>query len=277
VTRLQAHHDVHAFLAAADPLLSADEARHNLIYAICSTLIETPAAYPEAYFWTVANGDTSAALLRTPPFNIVVARPLRDDALVFAAETLHAEGIEAPGVVGGLPEASAFARAWTEEPRLRMSQGVYAAREIRVPDVPGVMRLATMDDLDLIVAWIRDFSAEALPDDAPQGDAVEGTARRLQSERAGTALWEVDGRAVSMCGYGGSTPHGIRIGPVYTPPELRGRGYGSAVTAAASKRLLDGGRDYCFLYTDLANPTSNRIYMRIGYEFVCDSADYAFD
>jgi predicted GNAT family acetyltransferase len=82
---------------------------------------------------------------------------------------------------------------------------------------------------------------------------------------------------VSLCGYGGRTPHGTRIGPVYTPPDLRARGYGSAVTAHATKEQLDGGRDYCFLYTDLSNPTSNKIYMKIGYERVCDSAEYAFD
>jgi uncharacterized protein len=82
---------------------------------------------------------------------------------------------------------------------------------------------------------------------------------------------------VSMCGYGGRTPHGIRIGPVYTPPDLRGRGYGSAVTALVTKEQLDGDRDHCFLYTDLSNPTSNKIYMQIGYEFVCDSAEYAFE
>jgi predicted GNAT family acetyltransferase len=80
-----------------------------------------------------------------------------------------------------------------------------------------------------------------------------------------------------MAGFGGWTPSGVRIGPVYTPPDLRGRGYASALTAELSAELLAGGRDYCFLYTDLANPTSNRIYQAIGYEFVCESAEYAFD
>ena len=68
----------------------------------------------------------------------------------------------------------------------------------------------------------------------------------------------------------------LRVGPVYTPPERRRRGFGSAVTAAVSERQLAAGRSFCFLYTDLANPTSNRIYMDIGYEPVCDSVDYDF-
>jgi hypothetical protein len=82
---------------------------------------------------------------------------------------------------------------------------------------------------------------------------------------------------VSLAGWGGPTPNGIRIGPVYTPPEHRRRGYGSAVTAAASERNLDRGCRFCFLYTDLANPTSNRIYMDLGYEPVGDSAEYRFE
>lgn len=276
--QLREHADVSAFLPAAGSLLAADEARHNLIYAICSTLADTPDAYPEVYFWTVEDGETIAALLRTPPFNFAVARPVYDDALRFAAERLRAAGVDAPGVTGAVPEAEGFARAWMPEPRLRMAQGIYAAREIHPPDgVPGGMRLAALDDRNLVLDWIYAFQDEALPDEAPQLEVVAGVERRLRSTTAGFALWEVGGRPVSMSGFGGRTPHGMRIGPVYTPPRLRGHGYGSAVTAAASKRLLDGGCDFCFLYTDLANPTSNKIYVDIGYEFVCDSADYAFE
>jgi predicted GNAT family acetyltransferase len=63
---------------------------------------------------------------------------------------------------------------------------------------------------------------------------------------------------------------------VYTPPGRRGRGYATALVAALSAELLAAGRRFCFLYTDLANPTSNRIYQRIGYERVCDSAEIRF-
>lgn len=86
----------------------------------------------------------------------------------------------------------------------------------------------------------------------------------------------VDRRPVSLVGFGGPTPNGIRIGPVYTPPEHRGHGYASILTARVSQLQLDRGRHFCFLYTDLANPTSNAIYKRIGYERVCDSRELAF-
>lgn len=80
-----------------------------------------------------------------------------------------------------------------------------------------------------------------------------------------------------MAGYGSETAHGARIGPVYTPPERRRRGYGSALTAHLSGHLIAGGRTSCFLYTDLGNATSNGIYRAVGYELVCESADLAFD
>jgi predicted GNAT family acetyltransferase len=83
-------------------------------------------------------------------------------------------------------------------------------------------------------------------------------------------LWEDGDTVVSMVGAGGETPNGIRIGPVYTPPDLRGRGYASSLTAASSADQLARGRRFCFLFTDLANSTSNKIYQAIGYEPVCD-------
>ena len=100
---------------------------------------------------------------------------------------------------------------------------------------------------------------------------------RLDHGLGGFGLWEDEGRPVSVVGWGGSTPNGARIGPVYTPPELRRRGYASALTAWVSAERLAAGRSFCVLYTDLDNPTSNRIYTEIGYEPVCDSFDYAFE
>jgi len=81
---------------------------------------------------------------------------------------------------------------------------------------------------------------------------------------------------VSLSGFGGPTPNGIRIGPVYTPEEMRGRGYATALVAAQSAWLLEHGHQFCFLYTDMANETSNAIYRRIGYRLACGSAQIAF-
>jgi predicted GNAT family acetyltransferase len=126
------------------------------------------------------------------------------------------------------------------------------------------------------------FAHEVLHEGGPGRDRAGAMLdHRLSSPSAGILLWEEDGEPVSLAGWGGPTPNGVRVGPVYTPPELRGRGYATALTAELSQRLLDGrlfegGRRFCFLYTDLANPTSNAIYERIGYRRVAESAEIVF-
>ena len=79
-----------------------------------------------------------------------------------------------------------------------------------------------------------------------------------------------------MSGYSPPVANSIRIGPVYTPPDLRGKGYATALVANQSRRFLEDGRSHCLLYTDLANPTSNAIYRRIGYQQVGESVVYVF-
>jgi uncharacterized protein len=278
--RLRLVDDAAAFLEAAAPLLLSDEARHNLILGLAGTLRDDPALYSEHRLWLVEDGEeVVGAALQTPPYNLVLARPRSDAAL----EGLAAEvDDDVPGVVGALPEVDVFVAAWVRKTgavaQLVHRQGLYALKGVRpVSGVPGRMRPATQDDRPLLLDWSRAFAVEALHED-PAGEerVVRGVDHRLSSQRAGFVLWDDDGPA-SLAGFGGATPNGIRIGPVYTPPERRGRGYASALVAELSAELLSGGRRFCFLYTDLANPTANRIYERIGYERVCESAEIAFE
>jgi uncharacterized protein len=143
-----------------------------------------------------------------------------------------------------------------------------------VSGVPGRLRAATTADRDLLVTWVDAFVTEAAPEPGPF-DAEEWVEHLFASPLRGAYLWE-DGGPVSLACSGGPTPNGARIGPVYTPPERRGHGYASAATAALSELLLERGRRFCFLFTDLANPTSNHIYQAIGYQPVCDVDIYHF-
>jgi ribosomal protein S18 acetylase RimI-like enzyme len=216
----------------------------------------------------------------TPPYNLWLAQPRDPDAVAFLAQELASTGVELPGVTAARPEVDELADAWERlrgvERRLRHGQGIYKASAVEPPDVPGRMRPAGEADRALLGEWWLAFVREALHEGGPDADAAAAVDRRLIGRGgSGAVVWD-DGGPVCFAGFGGRTPNGIRIGPVYTPPEHRRRGYGSALTAALTRRLLDEGRDYCFLYTDLANETSNRIYRAIGYELVCESAEYAF-
>jgi uncharacterized protein len=272
------------FLREAEPLLLADEARHNLILGIAGAVRD--GFYDEYRLWLVReSGRVVAAAIRTPPFNLILAQPASDAALEALADELAGEAL--PGVTGAVPEVERFAELFAarsgREPRRTTSQGVFELDEVVPPPQPtGGVRVTDERDRGLAVRWFRAFAAEVAHEGGPGVDRAEANVeQRLSSMSGGILLWEDEGATVSLAGWGGPTPNGIRIGPVYTPPELRGRGYATALTAELSQRLLDGrlfagGRRFCFLYTDLANPTSNAIYERIGYRRVCESAEYRF-
>jgi GNAT superfamily N-acetyltransferase len=275
--------DPGAFLEDAGALLLEDEARHNLMLGIGGTLRDHPSIYREFGLWLVEDGDrVVGAALQTPPFNLVVALPEAEEVASALADALDAEGVELPGLTGAVPEVDTFARAWEERSgmrrRRRLGQRIYKLTTLQSPEgVGGASRLATDGDRPLLLSWVQAFSEEGLNDTPPPVSNVSRIIdTRLREGAGGFLLWE-NPEPVSLAGWGGLTPNGVRIGPVYTPPEHRRRGYGSAVTAAVTADRLAAGRRFCFLYTDLANPTSNRIYMNIGYEPVCDSIDYAFE
>jgi hypothetical protein len=272
--------DANAFLAAAEPLLLADEARHNLLLGLAGAIAD--GLYDTYRLWLVRDdAHPVAAALRTPPYNLILARPDSPEALLALADAVVSE--ELPGVVGATPESEEFARLWEERTgasaRLGMRQGVYALEAVEpLPTVPGEARVATPADRETVLRWWIAFGEEVLHEGGPgRENAAAMVDYRLDPDTGrGVLLWEHGGEIVSFAGWGGRTPNGARVGPVYTPPELRGRGYATAATAELSRRLLEGGRRFCFLYTDLANPTSNAIYERIGYRRVCESAELSF-
>jgi predicted GNAT family acetyltransferase len=278
--------EVEAFLALAGPFLVAREAEHNLILGICANLRVSPnanAAPP--YFAAVVDGDrVVATALQTPPFQLILSE-IDDPAAIpmLAADLLDRD---LPGALGAAEHVRAFVEARTAlggpPGHLRISERIFRLTQVTPPrPTPGHARIAVPADRALVTAWIAAFMREALGEDDPAetNDLVDrwmlGRGRTLH-------LWEDGGaghphKPVSLAGAGSPTPNGIRIGPVYTPPEVRNHGYASALVAVVSQAQLDAGRRFCFLFTDQANPTSNHIYQAIGYEPVRDVDAYRFD
>jgi predicted GNAT family acetyltransferase len=270
--KLTRHDGADAFLAHAGEFLRAREAEHNLILGLSSRLQVAPLMYGEPPYFAVAeeSGRVVAVTMRTPPHNLILSEVDDEAALQPLLEDARAEFGSLPGVVGPKEPVARFAQAWGSPARLEISQRAFRADHVESPSgVPGRMRDYERGDRELAARWMDAFTDEALPE-PPPGTSEEFVDHREEDPDGGIVLWEDEASTVSLAGFGGRTPNGIRIGPVYTPPELRGRGYASALTAALTQRLLDGGLRFCFLFTDLANPTSNSIYQRIGYEPVSD-------
>jgi predicted GNAT family acetyltransferase len=134
------------------------------------------------------------------------------------------------------------------------------------PPPPGQPRTAAARDADLLLAWLDAFHDEA-------GPLGPNESERLVNDLlgyGGLILWEHLGRPVALAGRNRAAAGQARIGPVYTPPDLRGRGFGGAATAAITQAALDDGADGVVLFTDLANPASNTLYQRLGYRPVSD-------
>lgn len=273
---LTRHSDLSGFSAAAGAFLRAHEAEHNLILGLVAQLGSGRHAYaPPWYMATVAHrGQVVAAALRTPPHDLILSRlaeeaalpPLIEDALA----TWPAPGALL-GVLGPTAAAAGFAAGWCARrggaPSRLMAERIHELAGPPSPPlgVPGRCRPATAADRPLLLEWVQAFHRDALEPIPPERAAQQLDTGLPETEGRGFRVWEDGGRPVSMALFTGPTPRGMRVGGVYTPAALRGRGYASAVVAALSGELLARGRERVYLFTDVANPISNRIYHRIGY------------
>jgi GNAT superfamily N-acetyltransferase len=198
------------------------------------------------------------AALRTPPHPLL-ASPLEESAEPFVELWLQADP-DVDGVTSVLETARAIAAAWAQQTggrsHCKLREAMHTLEEVFDPPRPaaGELRLADAADRALLTGWMRDFVLEAGTSGAAQAEAmVDGRMRR-----DGLLVWEDVGVTPPVAGV-------VRIGPVYTPPAHRRRGYAGSAVAAASRRGLARGAERCMLYTDLDNPTSNKIYAEVGY------------
>jgi GNAT superfamily N-acetyltransferase len=269
------------FAEAAMLFLLRHEAEHCLPIGIIAQAIEDPSRWdPPLTFATVeCDGEPVAVAIRTPPFQPAISR-VDDLAAIPLLVDLFIEDETVGGFMAPVDVGALLAEEWATRTGLTvaisMPERIYTVEKVEpVLGVPGLLRRATAADRDLLITWNDEFVAEAFGERAVPGQAARGVDARLTGAQSGFAFWE-DGEPVCLIGFSGPTPNGIRIGPVYTPPAFRRRGYGSAATAALSRELIDEGRRFCVLFADLDNPTSNHIYQEIGYRPVADVAVYAF-
>ena len=269
------HDSVDEFRAIAEPLYRRDP----VVHTIELTALQAGGFPVDSLLFTMWHDGVAAATgLQVPPY------PLACNGIpAEAMETLAVKLAEVrpglTGVRGTRSSAVAFADAWHtvtgRSGTISTEERLYRLGALRAPDgVTGTARLATSDDRRQLAEWVGLFFRETFS----QRD--EAAAERFvdTSNRVGDrfVLWVVDGGPVSMALLRAPTAGVSRIGPVFTPLDRRGHGYGSAVTAAAADLAQRSGTADVVLFADLANPTSNAIYQRIGFEGVADSVRIDF-
>jgi predicted GNAT family acetyltransferase len=263
------YNDAKAFATDAMDMLMRAEAQNNLIIGRTLRFIEKGLPEDVLLIGVRENGACVAAAMMTPPHRLVIT-DASSDAVDVVARWIHENQIPIPGFCGPAGAVKRFAEAWRGDgATLHRSLRIFQLDRVTAPkNVSGSFHAATRDDLQLIQDWCEAFAKEL-------GEPDRGVRERsVQLVEDGHFHTWKDPQIVSMAAWAGPTPNGIRINAVYTPSEFRNRGYASACVAALSQKLLDDGRKFCFLYTDLANPTSNSIYRKIGYRAVCDWSDY---
>jgi predicted GNAT family acetyltransferase len=269
--------DPRAFLAAAEEFLRADPAANSVTLTAAEEMRERAPADALSGWWRPPGEPVAGTFIHTPPYPVHVSA-MPPGASAALADALAEAGRPLRGAGGQSVAAEAFARAWTT----RTGATATVHRRMRLhrletlvppdPVPPGEALVAGADHGDLVLAWYEAFAAEI---DEPTGDVRPQVEDRLAY--GGVTLWLLDGEPVSLAGRTRTVAGVARVAPVYTPPEHRGRGYGAAATAAVTRAALDDGVHELLLYTDLANPTSNRLYARLGYKRVEDTVSLVFD
>ncbi len=265
-----------AFLQAAQPLLMMAEAENNLLLGVAQGIARNPTAAKNPYLATVAgHAGVVACAVYISPFKLVITRANREPIAALARDVFEAVP-QLDGVTGPSRSADDFALAWSKlsrvEPTLGMRLRIHETRKVVESDLraaPGQFRPAAPADLELLAKWTEVFVSEArIPEPVDAVRIVQDAITRGRLH-----VWE-DDKPVSMAAWTGKTPSGVRINFVYTPRELRGKGYGTACVKALTKQQLDLGNAFCWLYTDLSSAASPNIFKRIGYWPVSDVSEY---
>lgn len=272
--------DVEDYLGAAGDFLRERPAANSVPLTVAEMMRARGAGAfgeePPVFGWWSASGvgleGVAGAVSWTPPYPVLLTAMPAGAAGALAAE-LRARGRRVPLVDGAEEAAVEFAAAWGTSASVHRRTRLHRLAELVPPDPlpPGSARVAGAEDRTRLVEWYEAFQVEI-------HDASHGVEGQVDDRLAygGLTLWELPGgEVVSMAGVSRQIVGATRVAPVYTPPELRGRGYAAAVTAAVTQGALAAGAEEVLLFTDLANPTSNRLYERLGYRGVEDRVTLA--
>lgn len=291
MTDLQFYDDPAAFLRDVEDVLAQDP----VVTTVVSTVTQRVSAADargeprgdHPHWWVAVRdgGRVVGVAMRTAPFvpHPLYVLPMPAPGARALARALHERGEDVAAVNGALPAAEHFAdevaRLTGRAARVHEHMRLWEATEVAMPDLPpGQLRAARADDVDLAVTWWNAFAADAAeqagrPGEVHGGEGIEADEMARRVEEGLVWLWEDESGRVAHLTAHNPPAYGVaRVGPVYTPREARGRGYASATVAAVTQRILDQGVRAC-LFTDQANPTSNKIYEAVGYRPVVDMAN----
>ncbi|MGK8829551.1 GNAT family N-acetyltransferase [Bacillus paranthracis] len=268
--QLQVYEEIVNFKEEVTPFLEKNEQENNLILGVLQ-MIHQP-----IFMGIAKQGEEIAVVfLQTEEKKqiIVATSEIAEEDIVELAKKLAEVYPNVPGLIGNKKIvqrlAEEIAVLANKKTTVAMEQGIYELKQVKKKwNGDEVFREVNSDELTLIEQWIYQFCEDVnLP---TTKEEAKQTAHTLITNHRLFGL-EVDGKLVSVAAKTRPTKNNITVNFVYTPKEERKKGYASNCVAALSQRMLDEGYKTTTLYTDLANPTSNKIYQEIGYEQIAES------
>lgn len=276
------YEDAIQFAEVAEPIIVKNEDVFSLFFGVLQAI--KAGKYENPLMVAVTDGEHVLALLQmTPPhpLNLVIVKENRADEVIdFIIQELRGKRIAVPSIISLKNWALSFANAWENQTgmtqKLLMDQGLYRLDEVEesLAMSPGSWRFATETDAPLIEKWFALFEEDTNLDRTPAELIKEKVEAFLDSKEV--FLWEDEEKVVSMMKKSRPTKNSVTVSFVFTPKEERKKGYARTMVAQGSRELLKD-YEFCVLYTDMMNPTSNKIYKEIGYKHIADSIHIGFE
>ena len=282
--KVEFYEDINEFIELVFPFLLKNEAENNLLFMILNSIKENlnrNGDYKPSLISVTDNDEIKLVSIRTPPYNQLIS--FTDDLKTVdeLVEEFIKKSVDLPGVLGFKVGAERFVKLWCEKKGIK-SQLVRNERGYKLIEVAeetiGNRTFIVGIELSqsIILKWAEEMVLEAGLE--TEADQINRTLNQIEQDIKDQKMFLLldNNEPVSMARKAGKTPNGSLINFVYTPPHLRRNGYATECIAKLSKRLLDEGNKFCFLFTDLANLISNSIYQKIGYRPVIDLDQYKF-
>jgi len=280
------YEDLYEFYNKAFSFLVKHEVKNSLPLTILNSLKKNIQKYgkePPLMFSLAENGFIKLISLMTPPRDLIISYTDDLNNVKILVEELSKKNVYLPGVLSFKEAADKFTKLWCEknslESKLLRRERIYKLTKVSEETLGDkLFSVATKPHQPTVLKWAREMITEALLEVTEEELLRNNNNLKDEFEHENSQIYLLfeDKVPVSMARKAGKAPHGNAINLVYTPPFLRRKGYATECVAKLSKLLLENGNDYCFLFTDLSNPTSNSIYQKIGYRPIIDENHYRF-
>ncbi|MBD3195807.1 MAG: GNAT family N-acetyltransferase [Candidatus Lokiarchaeota archaeon] len=278
--------DIDRYYNLVYPYLIKDEAKNILLFSILNSLKDNPHKFGDEkpFLATISDNRDNILLvsLRTPPYNLVISYTKDLGSIKYLATQLNKNSISLPGCLGFKEGVEKFNNKWIKinhlKQKIAMNERIYQLKKVN-KNLLGNDNfiVADINYESLVISWAKDFLKEALKEIQNKEifvNYINQIYDDIKNEKIFLLIHE--GEPVTMARKAGKTPNGNLINFVYTPPNLRRKGYATQSVAKLSQKLLNEGNRYCYLFTDLSNPTSNSIYKKIGYKPIIDFVQYKY-